>query len=115
MQARRGFAAGVRIAALGTVVVLALAALVGPVPKAAGNAWLLLTGRGYVIPSESSIFAFEATVMNDGSGEWWLYGEDGRNYYAYLGAPESPYVTYAKVRAISCQGFDPHEIATWCD
>ena len=42
------------------------------------NSWLLLTEYAYFIPAESSMWRFEATVMNPGSGEWWLYGQDGK-------------------------------------
>ena len=45
------------------------------------NIWLELTGRGYFIPTESNIFIFKPTKWNDGSGEWWLYGEDNKYYY----------------------------------
>jgi hypothetical protein len=79
-----------------------------------GNVWFLATGEGYVIPARSSIFTFQAMVMNDGSGDWWLYGEDGRNFYRYTGESPYPYVTYSKTRAGSCPGFDPHDGKTWC-
>jgi hypothetical protein len=79
-----------------------------------GNLWLLSTGEGYRIPVESSIFTFDATVMNNGSGDWWLYGEDSKNFYRYTGEPERPYVVYSRARAASCKGFDLHDGATWC-
>lgn len=79
-----------------------------------GNVWLLATGEGYVIPAESSVFTFEATAMNEGSGDWWLYGEDGNNFYRYTGGSPHAYVTYDKTRAGTCQGFDRHDVKTWC-
>lgn len=94
-------------------IVLAVVAL-GLFSTFFGNTWLLLTGNGYEIPAESSIFTFDATVMNSGSGDWWLYGEDGKNYYQYTGQGSVRYIAYPKVRAINCRGFDPHNSATWC-
>jgi len=47
-----------------------------------GNLWLIVTENYYKIPKESSIFTFEPTKMNEGSGGWWIYGEDNLNYYA---------------------------------
>ena len=35
----------------------------------------------YFIPKESNIFVFKATEWNDGSGDWWIYGEDNKYYY----------------------------------
>ncbi|XZQ06075.1 hypothetical protein ACJVDK_09130 [Pedobacter sp. MW01-1-1] len=45
------------------------------------NFWYLNTDENYFIPKESSIRTFEATQMNEGSGDWWLYGEDKDYYY----------------------------------
>ena len=45
------------------------------------NSWYLLTHTSYFIPPESSVLTFKATRMNEGSGEWWLYGEDHNWYY----------------------------------
>jgi hypothetical protein len=81
---------------------------------ALGNAWLMLTGQGYEIPEESSIFTFNATVMNNGSGEWWIYGEDGRNYYHYTGGSPRSYIALAKAQSTKCPAFDRHSITTWC-
>ena len=55
------------------------------------NAWRLLTENGYFIPQESSIFRFDATEMNEGSGGWWLYGEDDKYYY---GIPQNGICDY---------------------
>ncbi|HAK61594.1 MAG TPA: hypothetical protein DCO77_14665 [Nitrospiraceae bacterium] len=64
------------------------------------NGWHLLTGRGYKIPAESSIFSFKPTVMNSGSGEWWLYGEDSTHYY-YL----DNNTKISREAAETCRGF----------
>jgi hypothetical protein len=78
------------------------------------NAWCLLTGRGFVIPKASSIFTFRATLMNQGSGEWWVYGEDGNFFYYFTGEGETPYLKIAKVESSKCSAFAPLNIATWC-
>jgi len=79
------------------------------------NQWLLLTGRGYSIPSESTVFSFNPRIMNKGSGEWWIYGEDdSKYYYAGDGIIPSPYVMIEKSDAAKCSGFDPINFKTWC-
>lgn len=78
------------------------------------NLWNLLVGRGYIVPNEASILTFEPTVMNDGSGEWWLYGEDSSAYYAFIGSVDRQYVRFPRATAKTCKGFDPHDLRTWC-
>lgn len=73
------------------------------------NGWHLLTGRGYKIPAESSFFTFRPTVMNSGSGEWWLYGEDSTHYY-YLDSNTK----ISREDAENCAGFKVDDHATWC-
>jgi len=68
-----------------------------------GNLWCVFTCRGYRIPDDSSLFTFRVTQWNDGSGEWWNYGQDGRYYYVLIGADYPPY--YAKIaKAASRKG-----------
>lgn len=78
------------------------------------NLWCLLIDPVYMIPMESSIFVFEPTVMNPGSGDWWIYGEDGNNFYYFTGEYSSPYVVYPKKLAAQCTGFQPANHDTWC-
>jgi hypothetical protein len=85
--------------------------LVTPV---AGNLWLLLIEPLYVIPRESSISTFEPTVMNPGSGDWWIYGEDKSHFYYFTGESPSLYVMYPKKLAAQCVGFQPINYETWC-
>lgn len=82
----------------------------------AGNLWNLLSGAGFEIPSESSIFTFRPTVMNEGSGEWWLYGEDRRNYYGVpeKDAPPAGYLVFPRARVGECPGFREQDVTTWC-
>jgi hypothetical protein len=77
-----------------------------------GNAWDLLTGRGYFIPKESNMFVFKVTEMNSGSGEWWLYGEDNKYYYALNsdGADPEYYKTEKKTAP---SGFNKFDYKTW--
>jgi hypothetical protein len=96
------------------IVLVVIALGLGSFSMFFSNVWLLLTGEEFEIPVESSIFTFHASILNDGSGDWWLYGEDERNYYWYTGQPSRAYVAYSKIRAMNCRGFDPHNEATWC-
>jgi len=82
--------------------------------RAGVNAWFLLTDSVYVIPAGSSLFSFEPTVMKPGSGDWWIYGEDGNNFYHFLGEDSSPYMVYPKKLAVQCAGFQPMNYNTWC-
>ena len=78
------------------------------------NLWSLLTARGYLIPTSSSVFTFEPTRMNQGSGEWWLYGEDGAFYYHFTGLEENPVMKISRENASRCSGFDAQNVASWC-
>ena len=79
----------------------------------AGNIWSQLTGRGFIIPSEANVFTFRVTKWNDGSGEWWLYGEDGRFFYHFSGDKNVPYLIFPKNRVGSCRDFNSTNVATW--
>jgi len=82
------------------------------ISPAGANFWYLLTGNGYIIPDESSVFSFNVTKMNDGSGEWWLYGYDEEFYYHYTGEIDNPYIKISTV--VSCVDFNPSDVETWC-
>ena len=78
------------------------------------NLWNSMTGQGFIIPNESSLFTFEATKMNDGSGEWWLYGEDDNYYYSMEKAGvEKPYIIISKIRTEQIPNFNKHDYKTW--
>jgi hypothetical protein len=79
-----------------------------------GNLWSLATGRGFIIPEESSIFTFRVTEMNDGSGESWLYGEDTRYYYAKGDRDGLIYIAFPKAKTTQCPSFRAQEWTTWC-
>lgn len=78
-----------------------------------GNLWFLLTEPVYILPAESSIFTFRPTVLNPGSGDWWIYGEDNRNYYFFTGEKEQPYGYIPRKEADDLAGFDPQDFSSW--
>jgi hypothetical protein len=99
-------AAASSIAAVG----LALIAIATPL---GANLWSLATGQGFFIPKESSLFSFKVTKMNEGSGEWWLYGRDDERLFA--GHPSEPvYLSAALASQINCASFKADDFTTWC-
>jgi len=78
------------------------------------NVWQIITSREYIIPGESSIFTFRPTVMNEGSGEWWLYGEDRYYFYHFVGSSDVSYLKISKAQALRCKGFYSQDHTTWC-
>lgn len=103
----------VRMIAYTFLAMILAALLISPL---LGNAWLLLIGRGYFIPVDSSIFTFEPIEMNNGSGEWWIYGQDYRYYYyAGDGVGKHRYRFIHGSKANECRGFVVTDFSTWCD
>jgi hypothetical protein len=103
----------VRMIAYTFLAMILAALLISPL---LGNAWLLLIGRGYFIPVDSSIFTFEPIEMNNGSGEWWIYGQDYRYYYyAGDGVGKHRYRFVHGSQANECRGFVVTDFSTWCD
>jgi hypothetical protein len=83
-------------------------------PVFTSNAWCLLACSGYEIPKESSIFTFRETQdNNEGSGEYWLYGEDDENYYANFSYPESDADYTVLKKGTEPAGFNKLDIDTW--
>jgi hypothetical protein len=79
------------------------------------NTWALLTdGNDYFIPRKSSLLTFTPTIMNPGSGGWWIYGEDGFNYYWFADGEGKNYIYSPKHQAGKCRGFDAVDYTTWC-
>lgn len=107
-----------RVRVVATRVLVALAIGAGVVVVAnmpiVSNAWLTATEPAYVIPTESSMLRFTPTRMNEGSGDWWVYGQDDRNYYYFTGSGEPPYVVMPKAEANACVGFESTDHRTWC-
>ncbi|MEN7550493.1 hypothetical protein AAG747_21415 [Rapidithrix thailandica] len=80
------------------------------------NAWHILTASDFSIPEESSVFTFKVTRMNEGSGEWWLYGEDENYYYTMERTKaENPYAIISKSKARTCAHFNKLDYTTWCE
>jgi hypothetical protein len=76
------------------------------------NGWGIITDKNYFIPDESNIFVFKVSKMNDGSGDWWLYGEDAKYYYALNQESGSPkYFRFSKGR--EPENFDKFNYAAW--
>jgi len=76
---------------------------------------MLLDLGSYRVPPRASIFTFEPTVINEGSGGWWIYGEDLTRYYWFAdGAPSGP-LSIRKSAAARCAGFVPTDHTTWCE
>ena len=81
--------------------------LIGFSTQLFSNFWGLLIGNGYIIPNQSSVFTFQATEMNKGSGDYWLYGEDSKYYYTTLEKDHiEPYAFISKVKSKSIPNFD---------
>lgn len=99
------------VTAIGVAVAVAIFAFCG-FTQAPSNLWSLLTGRGFFIPTQSSIFSFRTTVDNPGSGEWWLYGEDSRYFYA-LHDHDPRYLAFPKAKQRETRGFQPADYKTW--
>ena len=79
-----------------------------------GNFYSVITGHGFEIPDESSLWTFNVTEMNPGSGEWWLYGEDRRYFYAYSETERVRYHAFPKAKIRDCPGFQSNDSKTWC-
>lgn len=78
------------------------------------NLWRMLTDSDYRVPEQASLWSFKPTVMNPGSGGWWLYGEDGHHYFHYGGDGAHPYRIITRQAARACKGFDARQVQTWC-
>lgn len=79
-----------------------------------GNYYMTKIDPVYIIPNESSLCRFEVNQMNNGSGDWWIYGQDNKNYYYYIGHDSLPYITFSNGAAQICSGFDKLNVNTWC-
>ena len=76
------------------------------------NVWGLMIDEHYFIPQESNIFQFTATAMNQGSGDWWIYGEDDKYYYALNLENENP--KYLKLKkGLERANFNAKDYHTW--
>lgn len=76
------------------------------------NSWILLTDSSNFIPENSNIFTFSPTVIDEGSGGYWRYGEDHKNYYYF--DLEHAHVSYAMPKTQACPHFKADDFSTWC-
>lgn len=76
------------------------------------NSLMLLMDGVNFIPAESSILAFEPYEINQGSSSYWIYGQDGENYYHFSYDAAAPYIFISKANV--CHGFDRLNFKTWC-
>ena len=93
---------------------LCLVVLLATLSNCLSNFLMILKDPNYIIPKESNIFQFEVNQMNEGSGDWWIYGQDNKNYYFFYGLELLPYITFSKNDARACSDFDKLNINTWC-
>ena len=78
------------------------------------NLFLSLTGTGFFIPTESNIIQFRPSIMNQGSGEWWLYAQDLNNYYALEDSFDEGFYNYIFIHRDNIpNGFNPIDKNTW--
>ncbi len=76
------------------------------------NAWMMLVDRESTLPAESSIFSFKPYVINQGSSNYWIYGQDREHYFFFSYEPAVPYLFILKSN--TCPGFDRLNVKTWC-
>ena len=98
------------VVALGGVALVALG-WVSHAGTAASNLFLKATADYYFIPAESAVNRFRVTRWNDGSGDWWLYGEDDHFFYAI--SDDDPDRYHLIARSDLQPGMDPLDKATW--
>ncbi|MDT9581148.1 hypothetical protein [Stenotrophomonas indicatrix] len=94
-----------------TVLIVGTTAICLTTPLAS-NAAMLLMDRSNFIPAQSSIFSFEPYVINEGSSNYWLYGQDRNYYYHFTYRADAPYLYITRKNA--CAGFDRADVRTWC-
>lgn len=67
----------------------------------------------YQIPKESSVFTFKATKMHEGSGGWWIYGEDNKKFYALSTDSLNTIICIDKIQSQKTKNFDKLNYKTW--
>jgi len=95
------------------IVFLLFCVLLGGLTNLFGNLWCKLTWLGYFIPKESNMFIFNVTKENEGSGEWWLYGEDKNYYYGLDGEDNYEPKYYKMKKGNEDENFNKFDYKTW--
>lgn len=78
------------------------------------NVWGCLIDSNYYIPKQSNLFIFNTTVMQNGSSDAWIYGEDYNNYYYNSGLTKEKIISLSKEEAKKCPNFNALNSKTWC-
>lgn len=86
---------------------------INPLAIAVGNIISLSHRNGYFIPNESSVYKFQETKSNKGSGEYWMYGEDETYYYYNGECGENSYSFFKNEDAKTTINFNRHNYNTW--
>ena len=76
------------------------------------NIWMLTTDHNNYIPKESNIFQFTPIQIDEGSGGYWRYAKDAKNFYYFSETEESTY--YKIIIKNDCVNFNPTNFKTWC-
>ncbi len=76
---------------------------------AISNLYAISMEKEYKIPFQSSVFTFNPTKMNEGSGDWWVYGEDKHYFYANT----QPIKSIDKTNTKQNPHFNPWDHTTW--
>ena len=76
------------------------------------NLLMLAMDRENFIPAESSVLSFEPVAVNQGSSNYWIYGQDRTHYFHFSYEPAVPYLFILKSN--TCPGFDRLNVKTWC-
>jgi hypothetical protein len=79
------------------------------------NSWGYIADKNYYIPKESNLLIFNATVMQNGSSDAWIYGEDYNNYYFNAGLKSEDIISISKEDMKSCPNFSLSKVSSWCD
>jgi hypothetical protein len=93
------------------VVTFVISLFITPVAR---NTWSIITDSpSFFVPKESSVFTFHITAENTGSGDWWLTGEDRKNYYAVDDEVRIYYV-FPREQINACPTFNKFVVSSWC-
>lgn len=77
------------------------------------NCWLLISTQSNYIPNQSRIWSFQPTQIDEGSGGYWRYGKDNKNYYYFSEDEERVY--YFISQKNNCLSFNEYDFKTWCE
>lgn len=77
------------------------------------NVWMLMTDSSNYIPEDSNILTLKITQVDEGSGGYWRYAQDHKNYYYFS---EKEVNTYYQIALNHhCENFNKLDVQTWCE